>query len=171
MTTDAPTAFRESAERHHVTVHEVTPADVPSTVESLVDPPAVGLAPGYDLPDWVETDPSPADLDAARWGVTVAALAVADYGTLVLEHDAGPSEAAGLFPKRHLVVLSASDVVGSIGDALSRLGPRLRDGGSAVLATGPSATADMGELVLGAHGPEAVDVLLVRDGNREEGDR
>jgi L-lactate dehydrogenase complex protein LldG len=30
-----------------------------------------------------------------------------------------------------------------------------------VLATGPSATADMGELVLGAHGPESVHVVIL----------
>jgi len=31
------------------------------------------------------------------------------------------------------------------------------------LATGPSATADMGALVRGAHGPERVHVLLIDD--------
>lgn len=161
MTTDALSAFRASAERHHVTVHEVTPADVRSTVEALVEAPAVGVAPGFDLPEDVETDPTPADLDAARTGVTVASLGIADYGTLVLEQDAAASEAASLFPERHLALLRTEDVVPSIRDALGALGPRLRDGGSAILATGPSATADMGELVLGAHGPEAVDVVLV----------
>lgn len=161
MTTDAPSAFRASAERHHATVHEVTPADVRPTVDALVEPPAVGVAPGYDLPASVETDPTPADLDAARTGVTVAGLGIADYGTLVLEQDVAASEAAALFPERHVALLRAEDVVPSIGDALGTLGPRLRDGGSAILATGPSATADMGELVLGAHGPESVDVVLV----------
>jgi L-lactate dehydrogenase complex protein LldG len=32
---------------------------------------------------------------------------------------------------------------------------------SVVLATGPSATADMGALVQGAHGPKTVDIILV----------
>jgi L-lactate dehydrogenase complex protein LldG len=32
-----------------------------------------------------------------------------------------------------------------------------------VFATGPSATADMGELVYGAHGPREVAVLLVEE--------
>jgi L-lactate dehydrogenase complex protein LldG len=177
MTTDAPAAFRENAERHHATVHEAAAGDVESTVDALADRPAVGMAPGFDLPDDVETEPTPADLDAARTGVSVASLAIAEYGTLVLEHDPLGSEAAALFPARHVAILRESDVVGSIGEALGTLAPRLREGESAILATGPSATADMGELVLGAHGPERVDVVLVRDDgggegrNQEEADR
>lgn len=164
MSTDTLAAFRENAERHHATVHESAAADVRGTVETLVDPPAVGVAPGFGLPDDVVTDPTPAQLDAARTGISVASMAIADYGTLVLEHDPAGSEAAALFPERHVAILREGDVVGSIGDALGTLGPRLRDGGSAIFATGPSATADMGELVLGAHGPEEVDVVLVREG-------
>jgi len=38
-----------------------------------------------------------------------------------------------------------------------------RDGDDVILATGPSATADMGDLVLGAHGPRAVHALLLED--------
>ncbi|MFB6362014.1 MAG: LUD domain-containing protein, partial [Halobacteriales archaeon] len=34
---------------------------------------------------------------------------------------------------------------------------------SAVLTTGPSATADMGELVTGVHGPGDVHVVAVTD--------
>ena len=48
--------------------------------------------------------------------------------------------------------------------AFERLGPTLRnDAVTTILATGPSATADMGALVKGAHGPMEVHVLLVED--------
>ncbi|WP_313695437.1 LUD domain-containing protein [Halorarum halobium] len=161
MSTETLDSFRRNAEHHHATVHETAPEDVRSTVASLIDPPAVGVAAGYDLPAGIETNPTPTELSAANTGVTVASVAIADYGTLVLEDDAAGSEPASLFPERHVAILRTDDVVPSIADALGTLGPRLREGASAILATGPSATADMGELVLGAHGPEAVDVVLV----------
>jgi L-lactate dehydrogenase complex protein LldG len=46
--------------------------------------------------------------------------------------------------------------------AFEWLGEVLRETrGSAVLATGPSATADMGALVQGAHGPKEVHVVVI----------
>jgi len=62
----------------------------------------------------------------------------------------------------HIAVLRRADVVPSIKAAFAHLGPALRNEHvTAVLATGPSATADMGALVRGAHGPAQVHVLIV----------
>lgn len=167
MTADTLSAFVANAERHHATVHRVAPGEATRTISSLVDPPGVGvpLPPSWaiSLPETIDTDPTPADLDAAATGVTAASLAVADYGTVVLESDAAGSEAVSLFPERHVAVVRAGDVVPGMREAIGRLGDRLREGASAVLATGPSATADMGELVIGAHGPRAVEVVLVEE--------
>lgn len=45
-----------------------------------------------------------------------------------------------------------------------RLAEDIRGGtGQAIIATGPSATADMGGLVKGAHGPIDVTVVLLED--------
>ncbi|SHH27854.1 LutC/YkgG family protein [Halobaculum gomorrense] len=163
MSADTISAFVATAEEHHATVHRVPPDAVAGTVDDLIDPPAVGvrLPDGPELPDAVATDPTPGELDAANTGVTAASLAVADYGTVVLEADAAGSEAVSLFPERHVVILRTGDVVTGMREAMSALGDRLRDGASAVLATGPSATADMGDLVIGAHGPREVEVVLV----------
>ncbi|WP_435064893.1 LUD domain-containing protein [Halobaculum sp. EA56] len=163
MSADTLSAFVANAEDHHATVHRVAPHAVTGTVADLIDPPAVGvrLPHGLDFPDAVATDPTPADLDAANTGVTAARLAIADYGTVVLESDAAGSEAVSLFPERHVAVVRAADVVPGMREAMAALGDRLREGASAVLATGPSATADMGDLVIGAHGPREVDVVLV----------
>jgi len=57
-------------------------------------------------------------------------------------------------------------------DAFAWLGPRARDESiDVVLATGPSATADMGGLVHGAHGPKEVHVVLLRDGDADDSER
>ncbi|MFC7096100.1 LutC/YkgG family protein [Halobaculum marinum] len=171
MTTDTRSAFVDNVERHHATVHRVAPEGVADAVAAVLDPPAVGvsLPDGLDLPPSVVTDPTPADLDAAATGVTAASLGIADYGTVVLAADAAGSEQVSLFPERHVVVLRATDLVPGMREAVGALGDRLRDGASAVLATGPSATADMGDLVIGAHGPREVDVVLVEEPDDTEG--
>jgi L-lactate dehydrogenase complex protein LldG len=59
-------------------------------------------------------------------------------------------------------VIRASDVLPDLPEVLDRFGDAARaEDLSAIVATGPSATADMGKLVLGAHGPEAVHVVML----------
>ncbi|MFB6160639.1 MAG: LUD domain-containing protein [Haloferacaceae archaeon] len=171
--------FRAAAERHAADVVTTTPASFATDLTALVESPAVGAPLPFDdpalaLPDAVPVAQTPADAAGAHTGVTGATLGIADYGTVVLAADADGTEPVSLLPERHVAVVRAADVVGGTADALAHLGPRLRDErGSAVLATGPSATADMGSLVYGAHGPREVTVLVVRDGSggRGEGTR
>ena len=48
--------------------------------------------------------------------------------------------------------------------AFERMGERFRNGrDDAVLATGPSATADMGELVYGVHGPRETHAIILEE--------
>lgn len=170
--TDAPGAstldrFRAGLDRHGVGVTDATPGTLAAAVEGAVEPPAVGAPLPFDglsLPDSVPTEPTTADLDAARTGVTAARLGVADYGSVALAATPDGTEPVALFPERHVVVLRAADVVPGLSEALADLAERAgRDAASHVLATGPSATADMGGLVYGAHGPEAVHLVLVGD--------
>ncbi len=102
-------------------------------------------------------------LQQARTGVTGAYLAIADYGTIVLRSD-GATEVVSLLPTRHVAVVRAPDIVADMVAAFARFGEALRShSDSLVLATGPSATADMGALVQGAHGPEEVHVIIAGD--------
>lgn len=148
-----------------------TAADLPAALDSKVEPPAVG-APlphegvSLDAADVdIDLDPSLDDLRAARTGVTGAALGIADYGSVVLRTDEAPlTEAASLFVDHHVAVLAESDIRPDMTAALETLGPAFRDeAADAIVATGPSATADMGTLVRGAHGPETVHVVLLTD--------
>lgn len=162
---DPVEAFVASAAEYDVEATRCSPGEATETIAGVVEPPAVAAPLPFDgvaLPDDVTTDPTPADLDAAATGVTGASLAVADYGTLVLPATAGGSEPVSLFVDRHVAVLRECDVVADMPAAFEQLGDELRDGrGSAVLATGPSATADMGALVQGVHGPKDVHVVVV----------
>jgi L-lactate dehydrogenase complex protein LldG len=158
-----------------VSVSAGPPAECAAMVEAAAGEPAVGVPLGRSgpdeladspatLPKRVETDPTTADLRAAHTGVTAASLGVAAYGSVALEADAAGTEPVSLFVDRHVVVLREADLVPDMPDAFDWLGPRTRDESvDVVFATGPSATADMGGLVHGAHGPKQVHVVLLRD--------
>ncbi|MFP8955616.1 LUD domain-containing protein [Natrialbaceae archaeon A-CW3] len=156
-------------------VTRTTRSELASVLESVVDPPAVGVplesvAEDVSIPSWIDTDPTPASLEAATTGVTPAVLGIADYGSVLIpEHPTG-AEPVSLFPDTHVAVLEASAIVPDVRTAVDRLAPRLRRGESAILATGPSATADMGALVRGAHGPKRMHVIVLEDADTENGD-
>jgi L-lactate dehydrogenase complex protein LldG len=100
-------------------------------------------------------------LEAATVGITQATLGVASYGSLALRQDTVGSEPISLFVDTHIAVVREQDIVPEMGDAFAALGEELQDmRDSYILATGPSATADMGALVQGAHGPKEVEVII-----------
>lgn len=167
MVATALASFRESLDDLDVPVTRTTAADTTDVLAALAERPAVGSPlplDGVTMPSHVETRPTPNELDDAATGITGVELAVADYGSVVVADTGDAAEHASLFADTHVAVVGASDVVGSMRDAVEALGPLVREGlTSAVLATGPSATADMGALVTGVHGPTDVHVVLVED--------
>lgn len=160
--------FETNLGRVRTAVTRTSPAAFQDALADVIDEPAIG-APlpfadvtleGLDI----DLEPTPDQLREAACGVTAAALGVADYGTVVLESTPDGAELAGLFPDRHVIVVREQDLVPDMASAFERLGERVRDGhDDAVLATGPSATADMGELVYGVHGPRETHAVIVED--------
>lgn len=111
----------------------------------------------------VTVDPTRSEFEQAVTGVTPAALGVATSGSLLLESTTQGSELLSLYPRRHVALLETENIVSDLERAFGEMEAILADGGDIVLATGPSATADMGDLVIGAHGPRDVHVILVGD--------
>jgi L-lactate dehydrogenase complex protein LldG len=147
-------------------VRRTTADDFDATLAECLETPAVGAPLPFDgvsLPESVVTEPSPGDLGAAATGVTAARFGVADYGSVAVESTPAGEEIASLWPERHVAVLAAGDLVADMESGIERVGEITRESGDVVLATGPSATADMGELVVGAHGPRAVTVVALED--------
>ena len=148
-------------------VHRTTAADADAVLAEAIEGPAVGTALPYDevsLPESVDTDPSPSALEAAATGVTPAALGIADYGTVTIPSGAAGDELVSLYTPRHVAVVAASDVVSDMPTAYERLGEDFAAGmDTQILATGPSATADMGTLVQGVHGPSETHVVVLED--------
>jgi len=154
--------------RLDVPCERTTPDEFAATVTAHVTDPAVGVPlDGLDVSlseTPVAVDPTPAALEAARTGVTPSSFAIADYGSVVLPSTDSGLELVSLFTDRHVVVVEEADVVPDMDTAFERFGEAFRaDAGSAIIATGPSATADMGALVRGAHGPSEVHVLILED--------
>ena len=101
-----------------------------------------------------------------RSGSSHAAAAVAETGTLVLASGADNPVTLSYLPETHIVVVEDKDLVGGYEGAWEKI--RARFGKRAMPRTvnfvsGPSRTADIGgQLVMGAHGPRRLCVILVR---------
>jgi L-lactate dehydrogenase complex protein LldG len=172
MTSGTVARFEESLERLAVGWTHTDAAGFGETLRTVSEDPAVGTPLPWDdvaLPDWVNDDPTAAEVRTAATGVSHAGIGIADYGSVVLPSTPEGTEPVSLYPETHVPVLRRSDLVDGMPEAFSWLAEHVTsEGGSAIVATGPSATADMGALVKGAHGPKAVHVVVLDD---EEGDR
>ena len=157
--------FEAAARDANVSVTRATTADLTTILGDVIDPPAVGTALPFEgtLPGFVETDPTPSEIEAAQTGVTAAAFGIAEHGSVAIASSEAGEEPTSLYPECHVAVVAASDLVPGVGEAVEKLAALAAEGRDAVVATGPSATADMGELVLGAHGPREVHVVIVED--------
>jgi len=168
MSSDSIATFQRRAVDRQATIERTTVSEFDGALADCLKEPAVGVPLAFDdvsLADHpVELDPSPADLDAAATGVTPVGPAVAEYGSVVIPSDERGAEAVSLYPETHVAVLAASDVYPTLSTALAEVSEELAEGlTSAVFATGPSATADMGAPVYGVHGPAKLHVLLLED--------
>jgi L-lactate dehydrogenase complex protein LldG len=168
MSSDSLATFEQRADDRRASVERTTVTEFDRTLADCVEEPAMGVPlpfEGVSLADHpVALDPSPAALDAAATGVTPVGPAVAEYGSVVIPSDEHGAEAISLYPETHVAVLAASDIYTTISTALAEVSEEIAEGlTSAVFATGPSATADMGAPVYGVHGPAELKILILED--------
>lgn len=102
-----------------------------------------------------------------RVGITGADAGLATTGSLVLPTGAGKARASSLLPPVHVVVLRESQIVADLEawfERQRRAGlDTFRASANTVIITGGSRTADIGqELIMGAHGPVEVHVVLIQ---------
>jgi L-lactate dehydrogenase complex protein LldG len=106
----------------------------------------------------IETTYDRTRVDDYAFGITRAAGAIAETGTLILTDAGTSSRLAALAPWAHIAVLRRADIFPDISAALVALpaDPNI------IWVTGPSKTADVeGILIEGVHGPGVQAALLV----------
>jgi len=98
-----------------------------------------------------------------RLGITGCFGAIAETGTLVFVPGPEMHTGTALLPDTHIVVLRAGDVVATMEDAFARVRAARPGLPRAInLVSGPSRTGDIEQtIVLGAHGPYRVHILVV----------
>lgn len=156
-------------------------SEVPGAVADYLKnenlPPQVRLAPRDDLRrlPWdgqplLEVEEGIAEAEDAT-SVTGSFAGIAETGTLMMASGPEAPVTLNFLPENHIVVLRASQVTGTYEDAWARLRAAVGPGQmprAVNFITGPSRTGDIEQtILLGAHGPRRLHVLLVDD--REPG--
>lgn len=97
-------------------------------------------------------------IDDYAFGITRAAAAIAESGTIVLNDATTSRRLAALAPWVHIAVVERAKIFGDLSEAVAALGTDR----NVVWCTGPSKTADVeGILIEGVHGPGAQIALIV----------
>jgi L-lactate dehydrogenase complex protein LldG len=118
--------------------------------------PALQATPEFDGIR-LETSFERARIDDYEFGITRAAGAIAESGTVVLKDALTSSRLGALAPWVHVAVLPEDRLFAALHEAVADLG----DDPSVIWATGPSKTADIeGILIEGVHGPGVQIVCL-----------
>lgn len=165
--------FRAQAQRMSDTVAEVASmAEVPAAVAAYLDD--LGIAKQaiawktLDALAWAQAGIEvmfrpPVNADMV--GITGAFCAVAETGSLLLLSGPDTYASASLLPETHIAILPASRIVAYMEDAFALVRsergelPRASN-----FISGPSRTGDIEQtIVLGAHGPYRVHVIVVQD--------
>ncbi len=179
MPADLVTRFLQRATDMASTVERVaTVAEVPAAVARYLDalqlPPALAAQKSHEGVCWPElaqldwagaglaVEPRPT-VGHDRLGITGCFCAIAETGTLVFLSGADTPTATTLLPDTHVAVVAADRVVSGMEEAFALIRAERGSLPRAVnMISGPSRTGDIEQtIVLGAHGPYRVHILLV----------
>jgi L-lactate dehydrogenase complex protein LldG len=103
-------------------------------------------------------------LEACDAGITACEAAVAQTGSILVSSGSCGGRALSILPHVHVLLVSLDQIAATLGDALDLVRSRHAGRLPSMLSfiTGPSRTGDIERiLVLGAHGPKELLVILV----------
>jgi L-lactate dehydrogenase complex protein LldG len=172
---DIAALFAERAADYRAIVERVPESGLAAAVASVLSARAATIPGPFVVPEglpvgWLaelpgeitlarDQPPLPAaELDRMSGVVTGCAVAIAETGTIILDHGPGQGRRAlTLVPDFHLVVVREDQIAADLAQAFARLDPARPQ----TLISGPSATSDI-ELIRveGVHGPRNLHVLV-----------
>jgi L-lactate dehydrogenase complex protein LldG len=103
-------------------------------------------------------------LEAADAGLTECELLVAQTGSVCVTGPSSGGRVLSVLPPHHIVIARRSQLVSDLTEAYASLAAKYRDAYPSMISfiTGPSRTGDIERiLVLGAHGPKRLTILLL----------
>jgi L-lactate dehydrogenase complex protein LldG len=110
----------------------------------------------------VITEPNKEQLSTIRTGITDAFCAIATTGSVCVSISTNLSSPISMLTRKHIVLVDSKTIIPRPRDIFSEeyLGGRGLKGSFSII-TGPSATADMGPLVRGVHGPGKLHIIIL----------
>jgi len=169
--------FQAEAEKVDATVARLSgPADVPGEVARYLKASNLGtrikIAPSLSGYAWADTllevEPGAA-VDTDVVSVTEAFAGVAETGTLVACSGSQNPTTLHFLPPNAIILVAASDMAGSYEEVWQRLRGTVAPEDAFMprtvnFITGPSRSADIEQtLLLGAHGPQRLHIIVVED--------
>lgn len=134
-------------------------------VATHAHPDTRALVAGLPCPCWeVDGGFDKQRLESGDAGLTTCEAIVAQTGSILVSSATDGGRSLSILPHVHVVVARASQVVGDLTDAFALVRERHAGGMPSMLSfvTGPSRTGDIERiLVLGAHGPRELILILV----------
>lgn len=102
-------------------------------------------------------------------GITTADYLIARTGSILIRTTSAGGRRLSVLPPLHIVIAGEKQLVPSIDHALSRIMQKNDNWSFATIISGPSRTSDIEkQLVLGAHGPKRLIVLLIQNHSYSE---
>jgi L-lactate dehydrogenase complex protein LldG len=146
------------------TVTLCAPADVPRVVAGAVGDAQTVLSYVAGVESTVASDTAVHALDTLDVLVCDTSLGVAENGAVWIASSDPVLRAALFLAARVVIVVAEKDLVDDLHQAYERIDVRAQPFGAFV--AGPSKTADIEQaLVIGAHGPKELTMVLVRPGD------
>ncbi|PJK31296.1 LutC/YkgG family protein [Minwuia thermotolerans] len=153
---------------------ELAPEAIAGWLKQHNLPTELRLAPAAEVADlpWARAPMLDVETGAADIGdqvsVTPAAAAIAETGTLVMTSDPSTPATLNFVPDNHVVVLRRGQVVRAMEDAFAMIRERFGEGRmprTVNMISGASRTGDVEQkIVMGAHGPRRLHIVLIDDG-------
>ena len=134
--------------------------DVPELDGMQIDAPLAEA--GVEVAVWRDLEDFRGAAGRADVGLSTAAWAVAETGTLVLEGGPGMGRSVTLLPPTYVAVVPAEKVLRTVPEAIEKYADSGKLPANVCFHTGPSRSGDIEmSLFVGMHGPGDVHVVLV----------